>query len=168
MTSIYGTDPSLDYQFIYPSEVLGKKKQCINYTENSLMWYLESFHPKFAYIVKIAQLDKLLDYENSFFTLFLPPETTLEEDKIFNIDIHDAKRLVKYHLMTGIIPRDLLFTSLYQELNTTIKGEKIIAIQQGPGTILFNHKSYLLQERHHHITPMNGIIHYISEPLYHF
>lgn len=169
MTSLYGIDPIFDYSFTYPQNVIGTPVQKKGYLEGSIMDILETKYPVFAFIVKTARLDEMLSYENSFFTLFLPIQLPSKEI-IMDMDINDARSFVKYHLMSGIFPLDLLLSSNYQELNTCIKGQSVYAIRTGPLQISFNHQSQFVLHPSSstpiHFPCINGIIHLVTTPFF--
>jgi hypothetical protein len=169
MTSLYGIDPIFDYSFTYPQNVLGTPVEKKGYLQGSIMQILETKYPKFAFIVKTARLDEILSYDNSFFTLFLPVELPSKET-IMGMDIQEARTFVKYHLMSGMFPIDLLLSSNYQELNTTIKGQPILAIRVAPFQIVFNNRSQFVIDSLSHapvsIPCINGFIHLISHPFF--
>lgn len=167
MTSLFGIDPILDYSFTYPDNVFSSPIIEKPYLKNSIMDILETNFRDFAFIVKTARLDELLSYNNSFFTLFLPVHLP-SNDVIIKMDINDARTFVKYHLMSGLFPIDLLFSSNYQELNTSIKGQTIIAIKTSPLQIQFNNRSQFILSSHSPLSfsCLNGFIHLVSYPFF--
>ena len=111
MTSCGPNTQSLNYTYMFPSKIVKKK----GYTKGSIMDLLNT-HPdftKFTYIVKLAELDILLDQEQANFTLFVPSDTELKYNNqidtiISNMDKGDAKQLVSALLLDGRLPKEIL------------------------------------------------------------
>jgi hypothetical protein len=82
---------------------------------------------------------------------------------VLNADVDTARRIVKYHLMIGYFPKDVLFTSPYQQLQTSIKSQMIRAVIQGPSTLMLNENVYVTEFDR---WCLNGVIHRINQPLY--
>jgi len=161
MVSYQGTCEFYDNTLFYPSNVIPNQPQPITYPENSIMDYLHKHHPKFAYIAKTAQLNWYLASDGLRSTLFLPQEEGLNQKEILNLDQNTARRIIKYHLMTGLFPKDVLLTSPYQQLQSTLKGSWITAIYQYPYLYLNNNNPVLMND----IQCKNGIIHIIQNLL---
>lgn len=162
MVSYQGTYEFFDNAFTYPENVLRPRPLIKTYPEHSVMWYLERFHPKYAFIVKLARLDWQMADASFRGTLFVPLEDSLNENEILQMDISTARRIVKYQFMVGLFPKDVLYTSPYQQLQSTIKGAYITASIQRPGEMVLNYTTPIV---FYDILLTNGIIHIISKML---
>ena len=83
MVSLQGVYPVFDYAFI--DEVncpITATTQC-EYDDHSIMNYINTHHPRFAFIVKTARLDILFNDVSFRCTLFPPVEET-----VYNGTIH--------------------------------------------------------------------------------
>lgn len=156
-----GVYPFFDYEFTYPSRVLHQEPQAKTYPKDSIMGFVQDHFPLFAFLVKTARLDWQLADPQFRGTLFLPHN--LEKNVVLNADINTARRIVKYHLMIGFFPKDVLFTSPFQELQTSIKGQMIRAVIQGPSQLLLNSNTSVLHFDH---WCQNGVIHLVDRPLF--
>lgn len=156
-----GVYPFFDYDFAEPSRVLGIPPIQKTYPEGSLMGYIQKHAPEYAFLVKTARLDWQFADPNFRGTVFLPNK--IDQNVVMNADIDTARRIVKYHLMIGFFPKDVLFTSPYQELQTSIKGQTIRAVIQGPTRMMLNEGCYITHFDH---WSQNGVVHRISQPLY--
>lgn len=162
MVSYQGTYEFLDNKFTYPESVFKPNPEIKKYPENSVMWYIEKFHPKYAMIVKKAKLDWQMADPQFRGTVFLPLEKSLNDDNILNMDINTARKIVKYHFMVGIFPKDVLYTSKYQQLQSTIKGHYIWAYITDKNVLVLNNTTPVI---FFDIKLNNGIIHIIPNLL---
>lgn len=162
MVSYQGTYEFLDNKFTYPETVFRPNPIIKSYNENSVMWYINTFHPKFAMIIKKSRLDWHMADIQFRGTIFLPLERSIDENAILNMDINTARKIVKYHFMTGLYPKDVLFTSTFQQLQTTIKGYSIQAYISDKGFMILNNNTPII---HYDIQLNNGIIHIIPNLL---
>jgi len=160
MVSMQGVYPFFDYGFAYPQEVLRKKPVAKTYPANSVMGFLQAHYPSFAFLVRTARLDQQLADPMDRCTVFVP-EQLPPEDVLVRMDIDACRRFVKYHMMQGVFPKQVLFTSPFQQLQSTIKGEWLRAVIQGPNQLLVN-QSPVLSFDH---TLQNGIVHVVAFPL---
>lgn len=163
MTSIYGIDPILDYTFAQENP-----KYCLNlkYEENTVMDILNKFHPKFAYMVKKAKLAQQFADLQFRGTIFAPMEESLEEDLIINMDINTCRTIVKYHFMVGFFPKDVLISSMYQQLQPALSSQQIRASlfqnEHGHKFNMLNDETPIL---HYGQQLKNGYIHVIEKML---
>lgn len=162
MVSNQGTFEFFNQSFASPEEVFRPKAMKVTYKDNSIMWYIEKFHPKFSYIAKLSKLDWQMSDIQFRGTLFLPLEDSIDENYLFSMDINTARRFIKYHLMVGLFPKSVLFTSPCQQLQSTIKGNTILAMITGPDIMVLNNQIPIV---YFDIPLNNGIIHIIAKPL---
>lgn len=159
MVSLQGVCPFFDYEFTYPENVVPTPQKIITYPPDSIMSFIEKQSPLFAFLVKKARLDWTFASPENRITIFLPLH--LNEQNVMNADINTARRIVKYHLMMGFFPRNVLETSPYQQLTSSIKGETILARLDRLGMIL-NDRSRVIEWD---LSFFNGFIHLIDNPL---
>lgn len=155
-----GVYPFFDYGFVNDATCPAVPNKKNNYPENSIMDILERKHPKMAFIAKTARLDVQLGEMEMRATLFLPPEDRLSENMVKGLDINSARRFLKYHLLIGIFPKNVITTSPYQNLQTSIKGQMITARLEH--VCVLNDHSVIMEWDE---IASNGVIHHISEPL---
>lgn len=160
MVSMQGVFPFYDYGFAYPENVLNLAPRKKTYPPDSVMGFLEKHHPTWAFLVKTARLDWQMADPSFRGTLFLPQE--MDENVVLNADINTARRIVKYHLMIGFFPGEVLFTSPIQDLQTSIKGQTIRATIRGPCSLVLNDGVGVVSFDH---WCGNGVIHFIDKPL---
>jgi uncharacterized surface protein with fasciclin (FAS1) repeats len=79
------------------------------------------------------------------------------------MDINTARKIVKYHFMTGIFPKNVLYTSNYQQLQSTIKGSYIWSQISQEGNMILNFTTPII---FFDIYLNNGIIHIINNLLF--
>jgi len=161
MVSMQGVYPFFDYDFAEPAKVLGVGACPTTYPQDTIMGYLQKHAPTYAFLVKTARLDWQFADPSFRGTVFLPDN--LDENVVLNADVDTARRIVKYHLMIGYFPKDVLFTSPYQQLQTSSKGQMVRAVVQGPSTMMLNENVYVTE---FDIWRLNGVIHRITKPLY--
>lgn len=168
MASYQGTYEFFDFAFATPENVFRNSimdiscRDCSNYPSKTIMHYLNLYHPKFAFIVKKARLDwKLSDlqFQN---TIFVPVEESLNEDIIKNLDTNTAIKIVRYHILKGLFPKNVLYTSSYQQLQSSMDGNYIWAIISDSNKMILNYDSLVVQ--FDFLFP-NGIIHIIDKSL---
>lgn len=162
MVSLQGVYPFFDYGFIDDVPAVPALQVMNHYYENSIMDHLQKHHPKMAFIAKTARLDIYLSEPSLRCTLLVPPESTLSDKMLISLDINSARRFIKYHLLIGIFPKDVLLTSVYQKIQTSIKGEMIIARIDQDSKCVLNDVSFITRWN---IGATNGYIHFISSPL---
>jgi len=158
MVSYQGTCEFFDFTALFPPN---PSPVITSYPEHSVMYYLQQHHATFAYIAKLAKMDGYLANDTLRSTLFLPLESSFPENILLNMDINVARRIIKYHLMTGLFPYDVLLTSPYQELQTTIKGSTIVCMYYDSRLYLNNMNPIIKSD----IRLKNGIIHWIENSL---
>jgi len=164
MVSYQGTYEFLDNKFAYPESVFRPQPVVKTYPENTVMWYLDQFHPRFAMIVKKSRLDWQMADAQFRGTLFLPLDRTIDENAVLNMDANTARKIVKYHMMTGFFPRNVLYTSQFQQLQTTIKGYSIQAYVSDQNKMILNLNTPII---YFDILLTNGVIHIITNLLNH-
>jgi len=157
MVSYQGTCEFYDSTALFPRV---PTKQ-MTYPVHSIMHYLEHQHPKFAWIAKMAKMDWYLANDTLRSTLFLPLESSLEDSVLLNLDINTARRIVKYHLMSGLFPIDVLRTSPFQELQSSIPSSTIICVLYDSNVVL-NYMSPIVKSD---LRMKNGLIHWIEKML---
>jgi len=138
MVSHQGTCQFFDNRFAYPEAVLRPAPRVVDAAPpDTIMGFLKRHHPRFAFVVERARLDRLLADLQARYTVFAPPDEALDEGALLNMDTNTARKIVKYHMMAGAFPSNVLLTSPYQQLTTTIKGYSIYAtIDREAGLIL--------------------------------
>ena len=139
MSSIYGIDPIYDYT--YKKQMLPIVKH--GFPSNSLMHYLESNHPKFAYLVKKAgYAQKFASFQDNV-TIFVPIEDSLPVDTISQFNKATCVNLIRYHTLRGHVPPSLLQSSPYQFLIPESNGQQILC-ETKDRHILLNGKTNVL------------------------
>ena len=162
MVSLQVVYPFFDYGFIDDVPATPAFQVVNHYDENSIMDLLQKHHRKMAFIAKTARLDVYLSEPSLRCTLLVPPESTLSDNMLISLDIDSARRFLKYHLLIGIFPKDVILTSVYQKIQTSIKGEMIIARISHDSECVLNDISVITRWN---IGATNGYIHLISSPL---
>lgn len=163
MVSYQGTYEFFDNRFTYPEAVYRPAPALKTYPKESVMGYLERHHPKFAFLVKRARLDWNMADTQFKGTVFVPREESIVEAEILNMDINTARKIVKYHFMIGLFPKNVLYTSPYQQLQSTVKGSYIWAMIDARGEMYLNFTTPVLR---FDIFLENGIIHHIGNLLF--
>jgi len=159
MVSYQGTYEFLNNDFAFPESVYKPKVEMASYPKNTVMWYIDSYHPKFAFIVKKAQMDMRMGDPQFQGTVFLPLEESIDEDSILNMDMNTANKIVRYTYMRGLFPRRVLYTSPYQQLQSSMDGSYIWATITDKDIMMLN---YIRPVVHWDIVLDNGMIHVIS------
>ena len=162
MTSCGPNTQSLNYTYMFPSKIVKKK----GYTKGSIMDLLNT-HPdftKFTYIVKLAELDILLDQEQANFTLFVPSDTELKYNNqidtiISNMDKGDAKQLVSALLLDGRLPKEILTDSPASYYTTKNNSNRMFITNINGNTKINNDVTVL----HFDIIRTNGIVHVVDK-----
>ena len=129
MAGIYGIDPILNYTFTEPENnaILRGNERLTTPPPGSLMDYLDRYHPKFAYIVKKGEFAQIFSDTQFRGTLFLPKEESLDENLVMNMDINTCRTVIRYHVMDGFYPKEVLMTSPFQQLQPRLHGQTIVA-----------------------------------------
>ena len=169
MAGIYGIDPILNYTFTEPQNnaILKGNEKLTGPTPGSLMDYLDKYHPKFAYIVKKGEFAQIFSDSQFRGTLFLPKEESLNENVVMNMDINTCRTVIRYHVMDGFYPKEVLMTSPFQQLQPRLHGQTIVAsINWVPflnmQTIVLNNCSPIEQ---FNIKCTNAYVHIISQSI---
>jgi uncharacterized surface protein with fasciclin (FAS1) repeats len=162
MVSYQGTFEFFDDAFCFPENAYPKRVENVTYPSNSITGYIVQHHPKFAYILKLSKLDGQMADQQFRGTIFLPLEDSIPDEYLPNMDTNTARRIVKYHFMVGLFPKEVLFTSPCQQLQTTMKGQMIMAMMPSSDSMVLNNYIRILQ---FDILQTNGIIHIIEKML---
>lgn len=166
MSGIYGIDPFFTYTYDEPSYNLSSS--CAEtFHPSCLMAYLEKNHPKFSQIVKNTKYYVGIFSDLQFRgTLFVPRDDSISEDLLRSMDINFCRRFVEYHMMDGYFPKNVLFTSPYQQLQTKIKGQYLTAamyeLSNKKLTMVLNNAS-MIESYDNRI--QNAFVHVISNPI---
>jgi len=162
MAGIYGNDPVFDYRFTYENEFQSREKCKKELTNGSLASLIQEINPKWhSLLIKADLLWKLDDVQFNA-TVFLPQYESIPENLVLNSDKDTARSIVKYHMMMGVIPRNVLATSQGQKLMSTIKGQDIYAYWPNTTTLFLNNTSRVLE---FDMFANNGVLHIIDAPL---
>jgi uncharacterized surface protein with fasciclin (FAS1) repeats len=146
------------------------KNLSCKYTKGSIMELLNS-HPdftKFTYIIKLAEMDKILDDTQANFTIFVPSDNELKynssDDKLSTMDRGDARQIVLSSLIDDRIPKELLTDSPASYMITKNPVNRIFITNIDDVTKINNNLTIILFD----IIRTNGIIHVVNkliEPL---
>jgi hypothetical protein len=159
MVSYQGTFEFFNNTFAFPEEVYKPKVVMGSYPKNTVMWYIDTYHPKFAFIVKKAQMDMRMADPQFLGTVFLPLEESIDEDSLLNMDMNTANKIVRYTYMRGLYPRRVIYTSPYQQLQSSMDGAYIWATITDKNIMVLN---YTIPVVYWDITLDNGMIHVID------
>jgi uncharacterized surface protein with fasciclin (FAS1) repeats len=113
--------------------------------------------------LKKADLDWKLDDIQFNATVFCPQRGSISENIILNSDKNTARSFIKYHMIMGVLPKEVLQTSRGQKLSSTVKGQDIYAFWPYEDNLYLNNMSRVIT---FDIYATNGIIHIIDQPLY--
>ena len=159
MVSYQGTYEFFNNAFAFPEEVYKPATIMGKYPKNSVMWYIDKYHPKFAFIVKKAQMDMRMGDPQFLGTVFLPVEESIDEDSMLNMDVNTANKIVRYTYMRGLFPRNVLYSSPYQQLQSSMDGSYIWATITDKNIMVLNYTTPVL---HWDIVLDNGVIHVVG------
>jgi len=162
MVSLQGTVEFFNNEFAFPEAAYRPCPIVKTYQEGTVMWYIDKYHPKFAFLVKTARLDWRMDDPQFQGTVFLPLEESIQEDGILNTDPNTAIKTVRYHFMNGLFPRDVLYTSPYQQLQPSMDGNYIMATITDKNEMILNYTTPII---YYDVLLKNGIIHIVSQLL---
>ena len=168
MAGIYGIDPFFTYTYEDSSFNIASSCQ-ESFDPQLLMGYLERYHPKFTKIVHGTNYYTGIFSDPQFRgTLFVPKEESIDESLFQNMDVNFCRRFVEYHTMDGYFPKNVLFTSPFQQLQSKIKGQSITsALYQFPQSN--NEYSLVLNNQSmvdvFDIRVKNAFLHILSSPL---
>lgn len=140
------------------------KKQSIGYCPNSLMSIIHK-NPdfsKFKYLVKLANLENILDSSQANFTLFIPSDNQIKHipDEIFiNMDSSTARHIVKSSMLEKKIPSELLEASPASYFITKDPPNKLFVGNISGQTYICDNINVIQKD----IITDNGIIHVIDK-----
>lgn len=172
MSSCGPNTQSLNFTHMFKSNKSNKpnKNLTCNYTKGSIMELLNS-HPdftKFTYIIKLAEMDKILDDTQANFTIFVPSDNELKynssDDILSTMDRGDARQIVLSSLIDDRIPKELLTDSPASYMITKNPVNRIFITNIDDVTKINNNLTIILFD----IIRTNGIIHVVNkliEPL---
>jgi len=140
-------------------------KESNGYSKGSIMELINS-HPDFtvfAYIIKLAEMDKLLDDTNYNFTIFVPSDNELKyqscNDILLRMDKGDARQIVLSSLIDDRIPKELLTDSPASYFITKNPVNRIFITNINEVIKLNNNMNILIFD----IIRTNGIIHVVDK-----
>jgi len=113
MTSCGPNTQSLNFTHMFNFTDIRGNKPKRGYNKNSIMDIINT-HPEFtifSYIVKLADMDIILDGLAANFTIFVPADSSIKSiphDKILNMDVGEARTIVHSSLLNMRIPSELL------------------------------------------------------------
>jgi hypothetical protein len=95
-------------------------------------------------------------------TVFLPLEDSLDEDSMLNMDMNTANKIVRYTYMRGLFLGKVLYTSPYQQLQSSMDGSYIWATVTDKNIMMLNYTTPVI---YWDIVLDNGIIHIVKNLL---
>jgi len=134
------------------------------YSKNSIM-DLINYHPdftKFLYILKLSEMDVILDKKQANFTIFVPSDTAIKnipDDVFLNMDQGDAKNIVQSSLLDYRIPKELLVDSPAAYFNTLSPQNRMFVTNINLNTKINNNLNVIYFD----IICTNGIIHVVDK-----
>ena len=134
------------------------------YSKNSIMDII-NYHPdftKFTYIVKLANMDQILNNIQANFTLFVPSDSSIKNlpnDIFINMDQGEARTIVQSLLLDYRIPSELLKDSPVAYFNTLSPQNRLFVTNINGNTNLNNKTNVIFFD----IIAKNGIIHVIDK-----
>jgi len=136
------------------------------YTKGSIM-YLINTHPDFnyfSYIIRLAELDIILDNIQADFTLFVPSDTEIKmkykyDDFLLTMDQSTAKSIVLSSLLDYRIPSEILQNSPASYFNTKYPPNRLFVTNINANTRINNFMNVI----HFDIICTNGIIHVVNK-----
>ena len=167
MTSCYGSDPDLDFTFLYDKQ--NKEEKVL---ENSLLYILENEKrlSMFRYMVKLSNLDWYFNDIQTNATVFIPTDEYILRKypgMVENLDINTAYKIVTYSIVPKrVSKKGLLYCGMFYldtKCNTT---RLMIDSTNGEHNIIINKNKVgqvnILQTD---IEASNGVIHIVDSLL---
>jgi uncharacterized surface protein with fasciclin (FAS1) repeats len=153
-----GTFQYFDNAFLYDHQDFQKQK-ITTFPSNTLQGYLQSNHPKwFLLLEKAGRLDFFDKSRHLNYTMFVPIESSIDEQFLLSFDKQYSLRTFNYHTLVGSYTKDVLETSNFQCLNTLIDGNPVY-FQSFQGHGVLNRSEKIVQ---YNIQFGNVMIHLIS------
>lgn len=162
MTSVHGYYEIFDYSaFTDPVSVYPPKVDVRTYSPGSIMDAIRERHPRLTFLIRHSGLDWQLSDAQSRITLFVPPESSLDEAWVKSADKDSARKFVKYHMCMGFFPEQVLRTSPVYSMRSTIKGHDIYVETNPWGQLFLNSVPIIAFNKF----ATNGVMHDIAMPL---
>ena len=164
MTSCGPNTQSVNFTHMFDFNDINGNLPVKTYSKNSIMDIIYH-HPdftKFCYIIKLANMDSILDNIQSNFTLFIPSDTSikyLSNDIFTNMDQGDAKNIIKSSLLDYRIPKELIVDSPAAYFNTLSSQNRLFVTNINKNTKLNNTLNII----HFDIICSNGILHVVDK-----
>lgn len=135
------------------------------YKKGSIMYLLDT-HPdftKFCYIVKLAELDNILDDAQADFTLFVPADSELKyrnniDIRTLNMDVGTARQIVLSSLLDARIPSELLKDSPAAYFITKDPANRMFITNVNENSKINNYMNII----HFDVTCTNGLVHIVD------
>ena len=163
MTSSGPNSQSYNFTHMFPSKIFGCKPTK-KYNEGSIMYLLDT-HPDFSIfctIVKISDLDVILDNIQANFTLFVPSDSELKyklrPNMIENMDVGTARDIVKSSMLVDRIPSELLVDSPAAYFNTDSPQNRMFITNINGNMRINNTLNVILFD----IVAKNGMVHVVD------
>ena len=170
MTSLQAADTPWDIKISYDVSDLRKPSTGIPVKPGTLMGIIENNKDfsKFAYMVKLGQLEDRLNAAVANSTIFIPSDAYIDkhisEDFFINMDLYTAKEVVLYHTLNKRVSYDMLNSSYSMYLDTMVDKEMkatILCENHQNEPVLNNHAKIIIPD----IKLTNGLIHIINDLL---
>ena len=164
MTSCGPNTQPMNYTHMFDFNDINGNTPIKTYSKNSIMDVIYN-HPdftKFSYIIKLAEMDGLLNGKQANFTIFVPSDTAIKyikKDVFLNMDQGDAKNIVNSSLLNSRIPKELIVDSPAAYFNTLSPQNRLFVTNINEITKLNNYLTVL----HFDIVCTNGIIHVVDK-----
>lgn len=163
MTSCGPNTQSLNFTHMFNFTDIRGKYPMKCYMKNSIMDIIDS-HPDFtlfSFIVKLAEMDSILNEQQADFTIFVPSDASLKgiSQSIFlNMDVGEAKTIVQSSLQDRRIPKELLQDSPAAYFYTLSPQNRLFITNINGNTRINNAINVILFD----INCTNGLIHVVD------
>jgi hypothetical protein len=164
MTSSGPNSQSYNFTHMFQFNDINGNLPKLHYTKGSIMYLIDT-HPeftKFCYLIKLAEMDIILDNIQSNFTLFVPADSELKykiDPEVFlNMDKGTARTILKSSILDGRIPSELLTDSPSAYFNTNCPPNRLFITNINGNTRINNSFNVI----HFDILANNGIVHVVD------
>ena len=166
MTSCGPYSQRYNFTHMFDTNIMNGKIQPKTYTEGSIMYLINTHHDfnYFSYIIKLAEMDLILDNIQANFTLFVPSDTEIKikykyDDFLVNMDQSTAKSIVLSSLLDYRIPSEILQNSPASYFNTKYPPNRLFVTNINANTKINNFMNVI----HFDIICNNGIVHVVDK-----
>lgn len=145
MTSAHGYFEPWDYKYLYDKREKRHFTKEPEYNPATIMGYISSIPNMslFCYLTKLSGLDAVLNSPQCNYTIFIVPDSYLDESKVLSFDKYEARKILQYHIIPRMVRMETIASRKLVKVDTRLNGQ-VLFFNTMNGIVKINDQATLL------------------------